>query len=71
MHLGEVTLAEVIELSDEEINRVKELLLEQVPSDADTYPIKPVYEILGGEYSYEVIRCIRANLINEFEAEMA
>ncbi|MFT5349942.1 MAG: ATP-dependent DNA helicase RecQ [Gammaproteobacteria bacterium] len=70
MHLGEVDLAEVIELSEQEVRKVTELLLEQVPSESDTYPIKPVFEMLGGEYSYEVIRCIRANLINEFQAEM-
>ena len=70
MHLGEVELSEVIDLSEQQVNKVTELLLEQVPSESDTYPIKPVYEMLGGEYSYEAIRCIRANLINEFQTEM-
>ena len=69
MHLGEVELSEVIDLSEQEVKKVTELLLEQEPSDTDTYPLKPVYKMLGGEYSYEIIRCIRANLINEFQAD--
>ncbi|NKB38726.1 MAG: DNA helicase RecQ [Gammaproteobacteria bacterium] len=69
MHIGEVTLTEVIDLSDQEINRVTEMLLEQEPSESDSYPLKPVYKMLNEEVSYDVIRCIRANLINEFEAE--
>ncbi len=69
MRLGEVKLADVIDLSETEIKRVTELLLEQQPTETDTYPLKPVYQLLGGSYSYEVIRCIRANLINEFEAD--
>lgn len=69
MHLGEVKLSDVIDLSESEVKQVTELLLEQQPTETDSYPLKPVYQLLGGAYSYEVIRCIRANLINEFEAE--
>jgi ATP-dependent DNA helicase RecQ len=69
MHLGEVKLSDVIDLSESEVKQVTELLLEQQPTDTDSYPLKPVYQLLGGAYSYEVIRCIRANLINEFEVD--
>jgi ATP-dependent DNA helicase RecQ len=69
MHLGEVKLTDVIDLSESEVKQITELLLEQQPTDTDSYPLKPVYQLLGGAYSYEVIRCIRANLINEFEAD--
>ncbi len=69
MHLGEVKLSDVIDLSESEVKQVTELLLEQQPTEADSYPLKPVYKLLGGAYSYEVIRCIRANLINEFETD--
>jgi len=69
IHLREVELSDVIDLSEQEVKRVSELLLEQQPTETDSYPLKPVYQLLGGAYSYEVIRCIRANLINEFEAD--
>lgn len=69
MHLGEVELEDVIDISDQEVRKISELLLEQPASDNDSYPLKPVYEQLGGNYTYETLRCVRAHVIREFEAE--
>jgi ATP-dependent DNA helicase RecQ len=70
IHLGQVKLSEVIDLSEEKVNQVTNMLLEQEATEAGTYPLKPVYEMLGGDYSYAVIRCIRANLVNDYQADM-
>ncbi len=66
LQLGEVKLAEVINLSEQEVNEVTNSLLDQKPTADGNYPLTPVYQKLEGAYSYEVIRCIRANLVNVY-----
>jgi hypothetical protein len=48
--------------------QILDLFLELDDAQADALPIKPVYEALSGVYSYEILRCVRAELI--FSREM-
>ena len=64
MMRGEVVLAEVLDLTDEERNQVTDSLLEQAPTESGGYPLKPVHQALGGVYSFDVIKCVRAHLTN-------
>src|SRR3569623_1369673 len=53
---GEVELREVVALSDEELSAIRDALRAH-----DGAALKPVFESLGGRYSYEVLRCVRAD----------
>ena len=55
---GELELAQVVALSEHE-RRCIEYAFEQLPPDA-ALTLKPVYDTLNGEYSYGVLRCVRA-----------
>ncbi|HHJ80277.1 MAG TPA: DNA helicase RecQ [Candidatus Tenderia electrophaga] len=57
---GEVELGDVIELDDKEIRAIQ-FAFEQ----SEDGKLKPVYEALEGEYSYGVLQCVRAGLINQ------
>jgi len=54
---GEVQLREVVALSDEELSAIRSAL-----HTHDGAALKPVFESLGGRYSYEVLRCVRAGI---------
>lgn len=56
---GTVELEQVVSLSDEEFQTVKDALLKQ---PKETKAMKPVYEALGGAYDYNILRCVRAAL---------
>lgn len=60
LEAGEVRLEEVLELAQEEIADIEAVLL-AVP-DEQRKALKPVYEQLGGAYSYAILRCVRAAL---------
>ncbi len=53
---GEVPLQEVVVLPDEELAAIRFAL----EHHGEGNRLKPVYEALGGEYPYELLRCVRA-----------
>ena len=56
---GEIKLREVVPLDEEELERIREAL-----RASGAQALKPVFEALGGQYSYEVLRCVRAERVN-------
>ena len=52
---GEVDLRAVVSLDDAELKRVREAL-----SVNGGKALKPAFEVLGGRYSYDVLRCVLA-----------
>jgi ATP-dependent DNA helicase RecQ len=57
---GMLVLADVVELPEQEISRIEEAII-NLPEDQRN-ALKPVYELFDGQYSYGVLRCIRAAL---------
>jgi ATP-dependent DNA helicase RecQ len=57
---GMLVLADVVELSEQEISQIEESII-NLPEDQKN-ALKPVYELFEGHYSYGVLRCIRAAL---------
>ncbi|MHB8921178.1 MAG: DNA helicase RecQ [Halothiobacillus sp.] len=56
---GDATLAEVVELSPEEITRIISVMR------AQTEPgVKPVFDAFAGVYSYDILRCIQASKVH-------
>jgi len=55
---GMLTLADVVELPEQEINSIQEVIL-SLPIEQQN-ALKPVYDWFDGQYSYGVLRCIRA-----------
>jgi len=60
IEMGQVPLRQVINLKEEEIHEIEDKLLERPIEEQDS--LKPVFEVFGGEYSYEILRCVRAHL---------
>jgi len=60
LEVGAVRFDEVLELSPEEIADIEAVLLAM--PDEQRNALKPVYEQLGGAYSYGILRCVRAAL---------
>ena len=60
LEAGSVRFEDVLELAPQEIADIEALLLSM--PEAQRNALKPVYEQLGGEYSYGVLRCVRAAL---------
>ncbi|WP_340121413.1 DNA helicase RecQ [Methylobacter svalbardensis] len=57
---GMLVLADVVELPEQEIRRIEAAMLD-LPEDQRN-ALKPVYEQFEGQYSYGILRCIRAAL---------
>jgi len=57
---GMLVLADVVELPEQEISRIEEAII-NLPEDQRN-ALKPVYELFEGQYSYGVLRCVRAAL---------
>lgn len=55
---GAVELADVLELSEQEIHNIQDEIL-SLPAEQNT-ALKPVYEALGEAYDYGILRCVRA-----------
>ena len=55
---GEVDLREVVPLDDAELTRVRDAL--RVTGGK---ALKPAFEVLGGRYPYEVLRCVQAQRV--------
>jgi len=60
IEMGQLPLRQVINLKEEEIHEIEDKLLERPIEEQDS--LKPVFEVFGGEYSYEILRCVRAHL---------
>ena len=52
---GEVALREVVSLADEDLSSIREALRTH-----GGQALKPIFEALGGRFSYEILRCVRA-----------
>ncbi|WP_052700402.1 helix-turn-helix domain-containing protein [Methylocucumis oryzae] len=63
---GSLLLTDVIDLPAKEIQQIEEALLSL--SDEEKHRLKPVYEALGGAYSYEILRCVRAGLVVKMQS---
>ena len=57
---GAVRFEDVLDLSEQEIATIESILLALPEQQRNA--LKPVYEELGGAYSYGVLRCVRAVL---------
>jgi ATP-dependent DNA helicase RecQ len=57
---GMLILTDVVELPEQEIKRIEEAIL-SLPEEQQN-ALKPVYELFDGQYSYGVLRCVRAAL---------
>ena len=60
IEVGKLKLHQVVKLKEEKIHEIEDKLLERPLEEQNT--MKPVYEAFEGEYSYEILRCIRAHL---------
>jgi ATP-dependent DNA helicase RecQ len=57
---GMLVLADVVELPEQEIRQIEESII-NLPEDQRN-ALKPIYELFQGQYSYGVLRCVRAAL---------
>jgi ATP-dependent DNA helicase RecQ len=57
---GQLLLADVVDLSQQDIKRIEDIII-NLPDDQKN-ALKPVYESFGGEYNYDILRCVRAAL---------
>ena len=57
---GMLALQDVVELPEQDIKRIEEAIL-SLPEEQQN-ALKPVYELFDGQYSYGVLRCVRAAL---------
>jgi ATP-dependent DNA helicase RecQ len=56
----QIELNQVINLTEEEIKEIEDKFLE-LPTEQQ-HTLKPIFDAFDGEYSYETLRCVRANL---------
>ncbi len=57
---GEATLRDVVQLADYEIGEIQDAFLNR--DDAKGVALKPIFDALGERYSYEVLRCVQAEM---------
>ena len=57
---GMLALKDVVELPEQDIKRIEEAIL-SLPEEQQN-ALKPVYEVFDGQFSYGVLRCVRAAL---------
>jgi len=57
---GMLALKDVVELPEQEIKRIEEVIL-SLPIEHQN-ALKPVYDLFDGQYSYGILRCVRAAL---------
>ncbi len=60
---GLLALADVIELPEPEIRLIEDAFI-SLPEDRKN-ALKPVFERFGGQYSYGILRCVRAALLHQ------
>jgi ATP-dependent DNA helicase RecQ len=57
---GQLPLSSVLDLPEADIRRIEEAIL-ALPEE-QSHVLKPVYEVLSGEFNYSILRCVRAAL---------
>ncbi len=61
---GELEIQDVVQLPEEDIDRIRDALFAN--SDEENHiKLTPVFEDLGGAFTYEVLSCVRAELLRE------
>jgi ATP-dependent DNA helicase RecQ len=60
---GLLVLHEVIDLPKQEINHIETAILSLPEQQKNA--LKPIFEMFDGHYSYGVLRCVRAALLNQ------
>jgi ATP-dependent DNA helicase RecQ len=58
---GQLKLEDVIDLQKQEIKQIEDVLLSLPEEQRNS--LKPVYEAFDGQYSYGVLRCVRAAML--------
>ena len=58
---GQLKLEDVIDLPKQEIKQIEDVLLSLPEEQRNT--LKPVYEAFDGQYSYSILRCVRAAML--------
>ncbi len=58
---GRIELKEVISLTNAELKEIQDAII--CSTDLDNPRLKPAYEQLDGNYSYDIIRCVVADLL--------
>lgn len=61
---GALTMEEVVDLPKEEVGVIQDAIFAQPQSD-EVFKLKPVFDALGGQYSYGIIRCVRAGILRD------
>lgn len=61
LELGLLRLSDVVELPDTELQQLQTAIL-SLPSEQQN-ALKPIYEQFAGQYSYGVLRCVKAALL--------
>lgn len=62
---GQLDVAEVVELPERELEMILDAMFAH---EGEPFKLKPVYEALGGAYSYGVLRCVRAAIVRKAAA---
>lgn len=62
---GQLDVAEVVELPGKELDALFDTVLAH---GDEPFKLKPVYDALGGAYSYGVLRCVRAAIVRKTAA---
>ncbi|MBC6905540.1 DNA helicase RecQ [Saccharophagus sp. K07] len=62
---GHVQLEDVIPLEQEELDQIMDVMLAH---SEEPIRLKPIYEELGGAYSYDILKCVHAALVREIAA---
>lgn len=62
---GDIILADVIQISNDELSQIEDALLSQDDITADNYNYQTAKEQLSNDYPLGILRCIRAAIIRE------
>ncbi|MGB1108924.1 MAG: DNA helicase RecQ [Gammaproteobacteria bacterium] len=66
IELGELKLEDVMDIPAEDVSRIQDCF--EALSETDRLPLKIAYEALGGEFDFDVLRCVRAALYGDLNA---
>ena len=61
---GELEVQDVVQLPEEDIDRIRDALFAN-SDEENRIKLTPVFEDLGGAFTYEVLSCVRAELLRE------
>jgi ATP-dependent DNA helicase RecQ len=57
---GMLILSDVVEISEQEIKAIEEAILSLQGEQQNA--LRPIYDLFDGQYSYGILRCVRASL---------